>query len=100
MANPVPPACPPKDLFFSHHHFFAHHHLISSTPLANLAGYRINYGTELAALDHSVTINGGATTTYNVAALAPGTWYFAVQAVAATGAESLPSDVASATISL
>jgi hypothetical protein len=73
---------------------------VDGTPLASLAGYRINYGTNVAVLDHSIVINDGGATTYNVQALAPGTWYFAIQAVAASGTESIQSEVASATISL
>ena len=72
---------------------------VDGTPLLNLAGYRINYGTDATTLDHSVVINDGSATSYRVDALAPGTWYFAVQAMAATGLESAPSQVASATIS-
>jgi len=33
---------------------------VDGTPLLNLAGYRINYGTDATTLDHSVVINDGS----------------------------------------
>jgi hypothetical protein len=63
--------------------------------VAPLAGYRIYYGTSAAALTQSVTVSGATVTSYEITGLAPGTWYFAVAADAADGAESAQSSVGS-----
>ena len=62
--------------------------------LSNLAGYRIRYGTSAASLTQTIVIDNASVTTYVVENLAPATWYFAVTAVNATGAESTYSNVA------
>jgi Fibronectin type III domain len=68
------------------------------TPLTDLAGYRIYYGSSPQELSHSVQINTVGLQTYVIDDLEPGTWYFAVRAVAADGSESPLSDVAAKTI--
>jgi hypothetical protein len=68
------------------------------TPLTNLAGYRIHYGTNADALTQEVSINTTGTTTYMVTDLAPATYYFAIKAVTADGVESSLSSVGSKTI--
>ena len=62
--------------------------------LANLAGYRIRYGTSAASLTKTIDIDNASVTTYMVEDLAPATWYFAVTAVSSTGSESAYSNVA------
>jgi hypothetical protein len=62
--------------------------------LANLAGYRIRYGTNASALTQTIVINNASVTTFVVEDLAPATWYFAVTAVNSTGSESAYSNVA------
>jgi hypothetical protein len=62
--------------------------------LANLAGYRIRYGTSAGALTQTIVIDNASVTTYVVEDLAPATWYFAVTAVNSTGSESAYSNVA------
>ena len=62
--------------------------------LANLAGYRISYGTSAGALTATITIDNPSVTTFVVENLAPATWYFAVSAVTSTGTESALSNVA------
>jgi hypothetical protein len=69
------------------------------TPLKDLSGYRIYYGSSPEQLSHTVQINTVGLQTYVVDDLQPGSWYFAVTAVAANGAESSLSDVVAATIS-
>ncbi|HKR37235.1 MAG TPA: putative Ig domain-containing protein [Steroidobacteraceae bacterium] len=64
------------------------------TTLANLAGYRIRYGTSAGSLTSTIVIDNASVTTYVVEDLAPATWYFAVTAVSSTGAESANSNVA------
>jgi hypothetical protein len=46
------------------------------SPLTNLAGYRIYYGTDAAALAYSATIDTTDATSYVVSGLDSGTWYF------------------------
>ena len=64
------------------------------TTLANLAGYRIRYGTSAGSLTSTIVIDNVSVTTYVVEDLAPATWYFAVTAVTSTGVESANSNVA------
>lgn len=62
------------------------------TALTNLAGYRILYGSSASALSTTVQVANAGLTTY-VIDLAPGTYYFAVKAYTASGAESSASNV-------
>ena len=62
--------------------------------LSNLAGYRIRYGTSASSLTNTIVIDNASVTTYIVEDLSPATWYFAVTAVNAQGAESSNSNVA------
>lgn len=62
--------------------------------LANLAGYRIRYGTSASTLSQTIVIDNASVTTYVVEDLAPATWYFAVTAVTSSGTESNNSNVA------
>lgn len=68
------------------------------TPLGNLSGYKIRYGTNAAALTQTVTINNSSVTTYIVEDLSPTTWYFTITAVAAGGVESDSSNIVNKTI--
>jgi hypothetical protein len=63
--------------------------------LTNLAGYRIAYGTSANALTQTVQIANPSVTTYTVANLSPGTYYFAVRAYTGRGTESANSNVSS-----
>jgi hypothetical protein len=64
----------------------------NGTALTNLAGYRILYGSSASSLSKSVSLANAGVTTY-VIDLAPGTYYFAIKAYTATGAESATSNV-------
>ena len=66
--------------------------------LTNLAGFNIYYGTSATTLNQSVQLANAGLTTYALGNLAPGTWYFAVNAYTTTGAESAISNIASKTI--
>lgn len=68
------------------------------TPLLNLAGYHIYYGTSTAALSRRVDVASVGITSYMVQDLGPATWYFTVRAYNRAGGESDPSSVASKTI--
>jgi hypothetical protein len=64
---------------------------LNGEPLDDLAGFHILYGRNGDDLDHSVFVDGPAVTTYEIDALDPGIWYFAVTAVNASGLEGPPS---------
>jgi hypothetical protein len=68
------------------------------SPLTNLAGYVIRYGTQSGALSLQVKISNPGITTAMIEDLAPATWYFTVSAYTSTGVESLPSAVGSKTV--
>ena len=67
---------------------------IDGTPLTDLAGYRIYYGTDPESLSQSVQIADLQTTTYVIQGLSPGTWYFAIKAFTSAGTESAFSNLA------
>lgn len=69
------------------------------SPLVDLGGYTIDYGTDPGALNQTVTISSASATTYTLQGLSPGTWYFAIVAVTTGGSESPLSNVVSTTIS-
>lgn len=71
---------------------------VDGTPLTNLAGYVIRYGTSLTTLTQEVRIANPGITTSVVENLAPATWYFTVSAFTTTGVESSASDPASKNI--
>lgn len=68
------------------------------TPLVNLAGYKIYYGTASRNYTNTIQIDSPAITTYVVENLTPGTYYFAATAFNADGIESRFSGEASATL--
>jgi hypothetical protein len=68
------------------------------TPVITLAGYHVYYGMTQGALTKSVAVNGAGTTSYEITGLTTGTWYFAITADAADGAESTKSAIGSKTI--
>jgi hypothetical protein len=70
----------------------------NGTPVTGLAGYHIYYGTSATALNQSVKITSGATTSYEITGLAAGAWYFAVAADSTDGTESAKSNIGSTTI--
>lgn len=65
------------------------------SPLTNLAGYKVYWGTASGVYQDRRVINNAAATTSVVSNLAPGRWYFAVSALNASGAESQKSNEAS-----
>ena len=68
------------------------------SPLTNLAGYRVYWGTTAGNYPNSVTINNPGVATYVVESLTPNTYHFAVKAFNSTGVESVFSNGASKTI--
>ena len=68
------------------------------TPLTNLAGYDIHYGTASGKYTQTVTIDNPGIATYVVSNLSPGTYYFSVAAVNSQGTESPLSSEVSTTV--
>jgi len=66
--------------------------------LTDLSGYSIVYGMNPDDLTESIQLTGVGLQTYVIDDLGSGTWYFAIRAVASTGAESALSEIVSKTI--
>lgn len=71
---------------------------VDGTPLTNLAGYVIRYGTGVDKLTQEIRIANPGVTTTLVEDLSAATWHFTVSAYTTTGVESSPSVVASKTV--
>jgi hypothetical protein len=65
------------------------------SPLNDLAGYRVYWGTQQGTYSNSTTIANPGIATYVVDQLTPARWYFVVTAYSSTGVESGNSNVAS-----
>jgi Fibronectin type III domain len=70
----------------------------NGSALTDLTGYRIYYGSSPEDLSQTVQISSVGLQTYVIDNLEPGTWYFAVMALAANGGESALSDIVTKTI--
>jgi len=70
---------------------------VDGTPLTDLAGYRVHWGTARRNYSQSTRLDGANNRQYAIN-LAPGTWYFAVTAVNAAGEESAYSGEVSKTV--
>jgi len=68
------------------------------TPVKDLAGYHVSYGTSPGELTKTITVAGATTTTCIISGLSEGTYYFAVVAYTETGTKSGDSNLASQTI--
>jgi hypothetical protein len=66
--------------------------------LTDLSGFVIAYGTSAGSLSKSITVSNPSVSTYVIDSLPAGTYFFAVKAVTAGGAESSLSTVASKVI--
>lgn len=71
---------------------------IDGSPLTNLAGYSVHYGTSEASLSQTIDVADASATTYVVSGLTPGTYYFAVSAYNSLGLEGAWSNLASKTL--
>ena len=71
---------------------------LDGTPINDLAGYVIAYGTSRDALSNSVALDNPSVDRYVFVDLPPGTYYFALRAVSRSGVESALSDPVSAVI--
>jgi len=70
----------------------------SGTPLTDVAGYKIFYGSSPDELNTSIPVADPSATSYLVANLTSGTWYFAVAAYTTGGVDGMRSNVATKTI--
>jgi hypothetical protein len=70
----------------------------NGTPLTDLAGYHIHYGTSPDNLTQVIELTGTSNTEFELSGLAPGTYYFSVTAYTTMGTESAESDVGYKTI--
>jgi hypothetical protein len=68
------------------------------TPLVNLAGFIIKYGTDPASLSQTVTLNDPTASRHTLQSLGRGTWYFTVASLTTSGVESDLSPLVSMTI--
>ncbi len=68
------------------------------SPLMNLAGFRIYYGTNPASLTQVVDITDTGTTSYQITSLSSGSWYFGIKAYNSAGEESDLSNIGSKTL--
>ncbi len=68
------------------------------SPLTNLAGYHLYYGTSATSLNKSVRISNPSVSTYVVTDLSPATWFFSVKAYTSANVESDFSKKVSKTI--
>lgn len=70
----------------------------NGSPLTNLAGYDIHYGTSSGNLSKKIAVSNPGIATYVVSNLSAGRYYFAVAAVNSAGTESPLSSQVSATV--
>jgi hypothetical protein len=68
------------------------------TPLTNLAGYDIHYGTSSGNYTQTISVSNPGIATYVVDNLSPGTYYFTVSAVNSQGTESPLSSQVTTTV--
>jgi hypothetical protein len=68
------------------------------SPLNDLSGYRVYYGTSSTDLGTTLDLPNPGLTSDVVENLAPATWYFAVKAYTTANVESAFSNIASKTI--
>jgi hypothetical protein len=70
----------------------------NGTPLTNLAGYTVRYGTSSNNLNQVIQVTNPTITTYVISNLTSGTWYFAVNAYTTAGVAGDVSNVGVKTI--
>jgi hypothetical protein len=70
----------------------------NGTPLTNLAGYVIRYGTSTTALNNKMSVASASATGVEITNLSPGNWHFAVIAINTANVESQFSAIVGKTI--
>jgi hypothetical protein len=71
---------------------------VDGSPLTNLAGFKLYYGTSANSLTNVIQVADPGARSRVIENLTAGTWYFAASAYDQTGMESARSNVASKTI--
>jgi len=71
---------------------------VDGTPITDLQGFRVFYGTASGQYSQSVYIASSTITSAVIEELTPATWYFAVKAISGSGVESAYSSEASKTL--
>jgi hypothetical protein len=70
----------------------------NGTPLTDLAGYVIRYGTSSTALNNKISVASASATGAKITNLSPGNWSFAVSAINTANVESQLSAIVGKTI--
>jgi hypothetical protein len=70
----------------------------NGSPVTNLAGYVIRYGTSSTALNTQISVGSANTTDLEIENLSPGNWYFKVAAINTANVESQFSSIVNKTI--
>jgi len=70
----------------------------NGTPLTDLAGYVIRYGTSSTALNNKISVASASATGAEITNLSPGNWSFAVSAINTANVESQLSAIVGKTI--
>jgi hypothetical protein len=65
------------------------------SPLTNLAGYKVYWGSSQGTYPSSAQLNNPGLTSYLVEQLTPGTWYFTMTSLNSQGVESALSNAVS-----
>jgi hypothetical protein len=71
---------------------------VDGSPLLNLAGFKIRFGSAVDRLDQVLTIASPVITSATIESLGPGTWYFALSAYTTANVESSLSNIAQKSI--
>jgi hypothetical protein len=71
---------------------------VDGSPLTNLAGYVVHYGTSSTALNSKISVASPTATGAEITALSPGYWVFAVSAINTANVESPISPIVGKTI--
>ena len=61
---------------------------VDGSPLTNLAGYVVHYGTSSTTLNNKISVASATATSVEITSLSPGNWSFAVAAVNTANIES------------
>jgi hypothetical protein len=93
--EPIAPPIPPGTAALS---WDAPTKNINGTPITNLAGYRVYYGTSIDAMNQRVDVPGAANTSVSISNLGSGTYYFSVAAYTDAGIEGLKAIPVSKTL--
>ncbi|MBS0579414.1 MAG: putative Ig domain-containing protein [Proteobacteria bacterium] len=68
------------------------------SPLTNLAGVNIHYGSSPSALTQTIQVAGTSLGSYTISNLTAGTWYFGAAAYTTSGVEGAMSNIGNKTI--